>query len=56
MFGKIELVRPLPWILFLPGLVILRIIRSGLNLGAFILGYPQIQPSVMVRNTFLQII
>ncbi|KOC69848.1 hypothetical protein WH47_07058, partial [Habropoda laboriosa] len=49
VFGKIELVRPLPWILFLPGLVILRIIRCGLNVGAFILGYPQIQPSGMVK-------
>ncbi|CAK9807213.1 hypothetical protein ANTPLA_LOCUS5232 [Anthophora plagiata] len=49
VFGKIELVRPLPWFLFLPGLVILRIIRSGLNVGAFILGYPQIQPSGMVK-------
>lgn len=49
VFGKIELVRPLPWILFLPGLVILRIIRGGLNVGAFILGYPQIQPSGVVK-------
>ncbi|CAK9811409.1 hypothetical protein ANTQUA_LOCUS6799 [Anthophora quadrimaculata] len=49
VFGKIELVRPLPWFLFLPGLVILRIIRSGLNVGAFIFGYPQIQPSGMVK-------
>ncbi|OAD58025.1 hypothetical protein WN48_00817 [Eufriesea mexicana] len=49
VFGKIELVRPLPWILFLPGLVILRIIRGGLNVGAFILGYPQIQPSTVVK-------
>lgn len=49
VFGKIELVRPLPWILFLPGLVILRIIRVGLNVGAFVLGYPRIQPSGMVK-------
>ncbi|XP_076172421.1 uncharacterized protein LOC143149163 isoform X2 [Ptiloglossa arizonensis] len=49
VFGKIELVRPLPWILFLPGLIILRIIRDGLNMGAFVLGYPRIQPSGMVK-------
>ncbi|XP_076683176.1 uncharacterized protein LOC143376581 [Andrena cerasifolii] len=49
MFGKVELVRPLPWVLFLPGLVILRIIRTGLNVGALILGYPRIQPSGMVK-------
>ncbi|XP_029041436.2 uncharacterized protein LOC114875390 isoform X1 [Osmia bicornis bicornis] len=49
VFGKIELVRPLPWVLFLPGLVILRIIRVGLNVGAFVLGYPKIQPSGMVK-------
>ncbi|XP_043795063.1 dentin sialophosphoprotein-like isoform X3 [Apis laboriosa] len=49
VFGRIELVRPLPWLLFLPGLVILRIIRCGLNVGAFILGYPRIRPSGMVK-------
>ncbi|XP_015436175.1 PREDICTED: uncharacterized protein LOC107191613 isoform X2 [Dufourea novaeangliae] len=49
IFGKIELVRPLPWILFLPSLVILRIIRGGLNVGAFLLGYPRIEPSGMVK-------
>lgn len=49
VFGKIELVRPLPWVLFLPGLVILRIIRVSLNVGAFVLGYPRIQPSGMVK-------
>ena len=49
IFGKLELVRPLPWLLFLPGLVILRIIRVGLNVGAYILGYPRVQASGMVR-------
>nr|XP_012140263.1 PREDICTED: uncharacterized protein LOC100874610 isoform X2 [Megachile rotundata] len=49
VFGKIELVRPLPWVLFLPGLVILRIIRVSLNVGAFVLGYPRMQPSGMVK-------
>ncbi|XP_053996478.1 uncharacterized protein LOC128886008 isoform X2 [Hylaeus anthracinus] len=52
VFGKIELVRPLPWILFLPGLVILRIVRVALNAGAFVLRYPRIEPSGMVK--FLQ--
>ncbi|XP_076644840.1 uncharacterized protein LOC143354546 [Halictus rubicundus] len=52
VFGKIELVRPLPWILFIPGLVILRIIRGGLNVGAFILGYPRVEAIEMVK--FLQ--
>lgn len=49
VFGKVDLVRPLPWVLFLPGLVILRIIRCGLNVGAFILRYPPVQPSGMVK-------
>lgn len=51
-FGKLELVRPLPWILFLPGLVVLRTIRVGINIGAFIVGYPQIQPTDMVCLSF----
>ncbi|XP_043251214.1 uncharacterized protein LOC122396683 isoform X2 [Colletes gigas] len=49
VFGKIQLVRPLPWILFLPSLLMLRIVRAGLNVGAFVLGYPKIQPSGMVK-------
>ncbi|KAG7200248.1 hypothetical protein KM043_017721 [Ampulex compressa] len=48
-FGQIELIRPLPWVFFLPSLVILRAIRAGLNIGAFILRYPQIQPSGVVK-------
>ncbi|XP_015606389.1 uncharacterized protein LOC107273086 isoform X2 [Cephus cinctus] len=48
-FGKMELVRPLPWIFFLPSLIILRAIRMGLNVGAFVLGYPTVQPSGMVK-------
>ncbi|XP_076621239.1 uncharacterized protein LOC143341838 isoform X3 [Colletes latitarsis] len=49
VFGKIQLVRPLPWILFLPSLVMLRIVRAGLNVGAFVLGYPKIQSSGVVK-------
>lgn len=45
----VKLTRPLPWILFLPGLVILRSIRVGLNIGAFILGSPRIEPITVVR-------
>ncbi|XP_043480146.1 uncharacterized protein LOC122509897 isoform X2 [Leptopilina heterotoma] len=48
-FGEVELVRPLPWILFLPGLILLRAVRIALNVGAFICGYPQIQPSGIVK-------
>lgn len=47
--AKPELVRPLPWLLFLPSLVLLRAIRVTVNMGAFILGYPKITPSRMVR-------
>ncbi|XP_024877770.1 uncharacterized protein LOC112458394 isoform X1 [Temnothorax curvispinosus] len=51
--GKPELVRPLPWLLFLPSLVLLRVIRATLNIGGYILGYPEITPSGMVK--FVQI-
>ncbi|XP_032457028.1 uncharacterized protein LOC100116348 isoform X4 [Nasonia vitripennis] len=48
-FGKADLVRPLPWIIFLPALLFLRIIRIGLDALGAILGYPQVEPSDMVR-------
>ncbi|OXU28129.1 hypothetical protein TSAR_008575 [Trichomalopsis sarcophagae] len=48
-FGEVELVRPLPWIIFLPALLFLRIIRIGLDALGAILGYPQVEPSDMVR-------
>ncbi|XP_018404962.1 PREDICTED: myb-like protein X isoform X3 [Cyphomyrmex costatus] len=44
-----ELVRPLPWLLFLPSLIILRIIRVIVNIGASILSYPKITSSEMVK-------
>ncbi|XP_029677430.1 uncharacterized protein LOC115244149 isoform X1 [Formica exsecta] len=50
--GKSEFVRPLPWILFLPSLVMIRIIRMTMNVGAFVIGYPPVTPSVLVK--FLQ--
>ncbi|KYQ52569.1 hypothetical protein ALC60_08285 [Trachymyrmex zeteki] len=46
---KTELVRPLPWLLFLPSLMILRIIRLIVNIGASLLNYPMITPSKMIR-------
>ncbi|XP_043589120.1 paternally-expressed gene 3 protein-like isoform X2 [Bombus pyrosoma] len=49
IFGKIKLIRPLPWFLFLPGLVILRIIRCTINVGAYVFGYSTIEPSGMVK-------
>nr|XP_033333444.1 uncharacterized protein LOC117224548 isoform X7 [Megalopta genalis] len=49
IFGRIELLRPLPWILFLPGLIMLRIFRDGINVGAYILGYPRLEPIKMVK-------
>ncbi|KAL6428872.1 hypothetical protein ACFW04_008009 [Cataglyphis niger] len=50
--GKSEFVRPLPWILFLPSLVMLRTMRMTVNIGAFVIGYPQVTPSALVK--FLQ--
>ncbi|XP_011687603.1 PREDICTED: acidic repeat-containing protein isoform X2 [Wasmannia auropunctata] len=47
--GKPKLVRPLPWLLFLPSLVMLRTIRVTGNIGVYILGYPAITPSEMVK-------
>ncbi|XP_068976974.1 paternally-expressed gene 3 protein isoform X1 [Bombus flavifrons] len=49
VFGKMKLIRPLPWLIFLPGLLILRIIRCTINVGAYIFGYPQVQPITMVK-------
>ncbi|XP_033207578.1 uncharacterized protein LOC117167076 isoform X2 [Belonocnema kinseyi] len=48
-FGEIRLVRPLPWILFFPALIMLRILKVGVNIGAFLIGYPPIQPSEVVK-------
>ncbi|XP_070172000.1 clumping factor A isoform X3 [Polyergus mexicanus] len=50
--GKSEFVRPLPWILFLPSLVMLRTMRMTMNVGAFIIGYPLVTPRALVK--FLQ--
>ncbi|XP_011256743.2 transcription initiation factor TFIID subunit 11 isoform X1 [Camponotus floridanus] len=50
---KSGLVRPLPWILFLPSLIILRILRMTVNAGALLIGYSQVTPSGLVK--FLQI-
>ncbi|XP_072764955.1 uncharacterized protein [Anoplolepis gracilipes] len=50
---KSEFVRPLPWIFFLPSLMMLRTIRMTINVGAFIMGYSRITPSSLVK--FLQL-
>ncbi|KAK0158184.1 hypothetical protein PV328_009219 [Microctonus aethiopoides] len=49
-FNSIELVRPLPWILFLPSLVILRGFRFVWNIGAFVIGYSEISPGHIVKS------
>lgn len=48
-FGTVDLVRPLPWIFFLPSLIIIRVVRMSMNIGAVVLGYPRIEPSDMIR-------
>ncbi|XP_018365479.1 PREDICTED: myb-like protein X [Trachymyrmex cornetzi] len=47
--GTTELVRPLPWLLFLPCLVIIRLIRVIINIGAFMFNSPKITPSEMIK-------
>ncbi|XP_074112953.1 uncharacterized protein LOC141536375 [Cotesia typhae] len=49
-FKTMELVRPLPWIFFLPSLVILRSFRLTWNIGAWVFGSPQIQPVDIVKS------
>lgn len=46
------LIRPLPWLLFLPALIILRMVRHHLSFLALILGKPPICPETIVA--FLQ--
>ncbi|XP_055620517.1 uncharacterized protein LOC129764908 [Toxorhynchites rutilus septentrionalis] len=46
------LVRPLPWILFLPALIALRLVRVALSLLALMVGRQPVYPSTVV--TFLQ--
>ncbi|XP_058797943.1 uncharacterized protein LOC131668102 isoform X2 [Phymastichus coffea] len=48
-FGKPELVRPLPWIVFLPTILMLRVFRASINAVVVILGYPTVEPSDMIR-------
>ncbi|XP_063976704.1 uncharacterized protein Jabba isoform X3 [Diachasmimorpha longicaudata] len=48
-FQSMELVRPLPWVLFLPGLILLRLFRLEWNVGALVFGYPTIEPSDIVK-------
>ncbi|XP_032675809.1 uncharacterized protein LOC116846275 [Odontomachus brunneus] len=46
---KTDLVRPLPWMLFLPMLLFLRMIRTSLNMVALMLGLPRVSSTSMVR-------
>lgn len=46
------LIRPLPWLLFLPALIALRLVRSALSMGARVVGRGPVLPSSMVG--FLQ--
>lgn len=53
-FGKPSpLVRPLPWVLFLPMLLIMRVVRASLNLAAVFVGMDNVKPTTIVR--YLQI-
>jgi hypothetical protein len=42
------LIRPLPWLLFLPALIVLRFIRTGLSLLLLICGQSPITPVALV--------
>lgn len=46
------LIRPLPWWLFLPALIVLRLIRTVLSMGAKVIGRGPVLPTTMVG--FLQ--
>lgn len=46
------LIRPLPWLLFLPALIALRMVRSVISMGARVVGKGPVLPSSMVG--FLQ--
>lgn len=44
------LTRPLPWIFFIPMLIALRMVRTGLSLVALLLRKNPVTPQVMVRS------
>uniref|UniRef100_A0A182NHJ7 Uncharacterized protein n=1 Tax=Anopheles dirus TaxID=7168 RepID=A0A182NHJ7_9DIPT len=46
------LIRPLPWLLFLPALIALRVVRSALSVGARVIGRGPVLPAAIVG--FLQ--
>lgn len=53
-FGQpAPLVRPLPWLLFLPLLFFLRITRFSLNIASMLMGMESVKASTMVR--FIQV-
>ncbi|XP_038120460.1 transcriptional regulator ATRX homolog [Culex quinquefasciatus] len=43
------LIRPLPWMLFLPALVVMRMVRVGLSLLALMVGRPPVTPASVVH-------
>uniref|UniRef100_A0A1Q3EVR7 Proteinral transcription factor iif subunit 1 n=2 Tax=Culex tarsalis TaxID=7177 RepID=A0A1Q3EVR7_CULTA len=43
------LIRPLPWMLFLPALVVMRMVRVGLSLLALLVGRPPVTPASVVH-------
>lgn len=43
------LIRPLPWVLFLPLLILLRIVRACVNAAAMLVGGEGIKPTTIVR-------
>ncbi|XP_014230879.1 GATA zinc finger domain-containing protein 14-like isoform X2 [Trichogramma pretiosum] len=47
--SEVDFVRPLPWILFLPTLIFLRVVRISINLTASVLGYPKVEPIDMIQ-------
>lgn len=47
------LTRPLPWIFFIPMLIALRMVRTGLSVVALLLRQSPVTPAVMVRYPIL---
>lgn len=45
---KSSLVRPMPWIVFLPALVVLRSTRIALSIASFLIGYDWVNPADLV--------
>lgn len=50
------LVRPLPWLFFIPLLLVLRLVRTAISVGALLLGKSPVTPTAMVNITILCLI